>query len=61
MLSVAQSELENDDGEETIEVPSSSARLVEEVIITGSRLKRDTFSSVSPLQIITTELPKRQE
>jgi len=56
--SVAQSESENDDGQGAIELPSSSARLVEEIVITGSRLRRDTFSSVSPLQIITTELSK---
>ncbi|WP_288131860.1 TonB-dependent receptor [Microbulbifer sp.] len=28
---------------------------VEEVVVTGSRLKRDTFSSIAPLQIIDTE------
>ncbi|WP_444940414.1 TonB-dependent receptor domain-containing protein [Microbulbifer sp. ZKSA004] len=28
---------------------------VEEVVVTGSRLARDTFSSISPLQIINTE------
>ena len=48
----------NDDDQVAIEAPSSSARLVEEVVVTGSRLRRDTFSSVSPLQIITTELSK---
>jgi len=31
---------------------------VEEVVVTGSRLRRDTFSSVSPLQVITTEFSK---
>ena len=31
---------------------------VDEVIVTGSRLRRDTFSSVAPLQIITTEFAK---
>ena len=54
----AQSEPKNDDDQVAIEAPSSSARLVEEVVVTGSRLRRDTFSSVSPLQIITTELSK---
>ena len=56
----AQSDLNNDEeqAQATTEVPSFSARLVEEVVITGSRLRRDTFSSVSPLQIITTELSK---
>ena len=32
--------------------------VVEEVVVTGSRLKRDTFSSISPLQVITTEFSK---
>ena len=54
----AQSEPKKDDDQVAIEAPSSSARLVEEVVVTGSRLRRDTFSSVSPLQIITTELSK---
>lgn len=39
------------------QVEQSSGRLaknrdIEEVVVTGSRLKRDTFSSVSPLQVI---------
>lgn len=34
------------------------APAVEEVVVTGSRLKRDTFSSVSPLQIITSEVSR---
>ncbi|MEE9272540.1 MAG: TonB-dependent receptor [Robiginitomaculum sp.] len=28
----------------------------DEVVVTGSRIKRDTFSSISPLQVITTDL-----
>ena len=28
----------------------------DEVVVTGSRLKRDTFSSISPLQVIDTEI-----
>ncbi|MBL6893486.1 MAG: TonB-dependent receptor [Porticoccaceae bacterium] len=31
---------------------------VEEVVVTGSRLKRTTFSSISPLQIITAEISR---
>ena len=31
---------------------------VEEVVVTGSRLKRDTFSSIAPLQIITAEVKR---
>ena len=33
-------------------------RSVEEVVVTGSRLKRTTFSSISPLQIITAEISR---
>ncbi len=31
---------------------------VDEVIVTGSRLRRDTFSSVAPLQVITAEVSR---
>lgn len=31
---------------------------IEEVVVTGSRLKRDTYSSVSPLQVIDTKLTR---
>jgi iron complex outermembrane receptor protein len=31
---------------------------VDEIIVTGSRLKRDTYSSVSPMQIITAEMSR---
>ena len=33
-------------------------RQVEEVIVTGSRLKRSTYSSISPLQIITGQVSR---
>ena len=33
-------------------------RVVEEVIVTGSRLKRSTYSSISPLQIITAQVSR---
>ena len=32
--------------------------VVDEVIVTGSRLKRDTYSSISPLQIITAQVSR---
>ena len=32
---------------------------IEEVVVTGSRLKRDTYSSVSPLQIIRADISKQ--
>ena len=38
--------------------PAAAEAPVEEVIVTGSRLKRDTFSSIAPLQVITTEFSK---
>ena len=31
---------------------------IEEVVVTGSRLKRDTYSSIAPLQIITGEISR---
>ena len=37
---------------------AANVQPVEEVIVTGSRLRRDTFSSVAPMQIITTEFSK---
>jgi Outer membrane cobalamin receptor protein len=40
----------------TAQAPSAAP--VEEVIVTGSRLRRDTFTSVAPMQIITTEFAK---
>lgn len=48
--------------EETVSAPepagtamAASAGIVEEVVVTGSRLSRDTYTSVSPLQVITAE------
>ncbi len=41
----SQSEIEDDDA-------------VDEVVVTGSRLKRDTYSSISPLQIITGQVSR---
>ncbi len=31
---------------------------VEEVVVTGSRLKRDTYSSISPLQVISGQVSR---
>ena len=41
-----------------VPTPTGSAQPVEEVIVTGSRLRRDTFSSVSPLQVITGQVSR---
>lgn len=37
---------------------AESSRPVEEVVVTGSRLKRSTFTSISPLQIITADMSR---
>ena len=44
--------------EEEEEAAPAPQRAIEEVVVTGSRLKRDTFSSISPLQIITGEISR---
>ena len=61
----AQDEEEDADAVEqtTVEQPEAeeleqATGVVEEVIVTGSRLRRDTFSSISPLQIITAEVKR---
>ncbi len=33
-------------------------KVTEEIVVTGSRLKRDTYSSISPLQIITAQVSR---
>lgn len=43
---------QDDDADAVIE---EAERAVDEVVVTGSRLKRDTYSSISPLQVITTQ------
>lgn len=43
--------------EEPVE-PQAAAPAIEEILVTGSRLKRDTFSSIAPLQIITGEVSR---
>lgn len=37
---------------------TDAARATEEFVVTGSRLKRDAFSSISPLRIITAEVKR---
>ena len=61
----AQDDQTNNDLEESaVEATAGSdatpppAAAMDEVVVTGSRLRRDTFSSVAPLQIITTEFAK---
>jgi iron complex outermembrane receptor protein len=40
------------------EEASEPDRAVEEVIVTGSRLKRDTYTSISPLQVISGQMSR---
>ena len=51
---------EEDEGEEEEQptVVEADTGEIEEVVVTGSRLKRDTYSSVAPLQIITAEVSR---
>lgn len=44
------------EGDEAPDVASAPAREVEEVVVTGSRLKRSTYDSISPLQIIVADV-----
>ena len=45
----------DDSGQSAIEEDDDA---VDEVVVTGSRLKRDTYSSISPLQIITGQVSR---
>ncbi len=47
---------DDDDADET--ATEESDRRVDEVVVTGSRLKRDTYSSIAPLQIITGQVSR---
>ena len=49
---------EDEDEEEQATIVDVDDREIEEVVVTGSRLKRDTYSSVAPLQIITGEVSR---
>lgn len=55
-IALAEEEIETEDVAEVAEEEAAPA--VEEIVVTGSRLRRDTFSSVSPLQIITSEVSR---
>ncbi|MBT6780918.1 MAG: outer membrane cobalamin receptor protein, partial [Porticoccaceae bacterium] len=43
---------------ETDAAQEESKVSVEEVVVTGSRLKRSTFTSISPLQVITADISR---
>ena len=52
---------EGDDEAGAADVPEEGVpdrRIADEVVVTGSRLKRDTFTSISPLQIITGQISR---
>ena len=50
---------EEDEGEEEeTAVVEADSQAIEEVVVTGSRLKRDTYTSVAPLQIISGEVSR---
>lgn len=51
--SLAQEDEEDEEDQPT--VVAADDDVVEEVVVTGSRLKRDTYTSVAPLQVITAE------
>ena len=63
----AQDDDASEEPDEAAEVEASSdeaaavpeeLQAVEEVVVTGSRLKRDTYTSITPLQIITAEVTR---
>jgi iron complex outermembrane receptor protein len=51
----AQDSTTDEDDIELIEEDDDAADDGDTVVVTGSRVRRDTFSSISPLQVITTE------
>lgn len=61
-VAFAQQEGGGDDSDSTDVTPepaqAPSAQPVEEVVVTGSRLRRDTYSSISPLQVITGQVSR---
>ena len=49
---------DEEEQEETVEEAEADYGDIEEVVVTGSRLKRDTYTSITPLQIITAEVKR---
>ncbi|MCH8944033.1 MAG: TonB-dependent receptor [Proteobacteria bacterium] len=49
---------QDDDGTKDDQAELEDKRTVDEVIVTGSRLKRDTYTSIAPLQIISGQLSR---
>src|SRR5690606_8255288 len=55
LLGTAPAALAQDDDEDRATPPTD---VDEEVVVTGSRLRRDTYTSVAPLQVITGEVSR---
>ena len=49
---------DDSDSDETDDVVEQDDEVYDEVTVTGSRLKRDTYSSISPLQVITGQISR---
>ena len=49
---------DDSDSDATDDVAEQEDEVVDEVVVTGSRLKRDTYSSISPLQVITGQISR---
>ena len=49
---------DDSDSDATDDVVEQDDDVVDEVVVTGSRLKRDTYSSISPLQVITGQISR---
>ena len=56
LLGLAQDSDGDSDGAD--EKEKAGGRGVEEIVVTGSRIKRSTFSSISPLQVITGQMSR---
>ena len=50
--------LAQDDSDDADDAAAQDDEVVDEVVVTGSRLKRDTYSSIAPLQIITGQMSR---
>lgn len=49
---------QDDDNDTVSEVTEEEGDTIDEVVVTGSRLKRDTYTSVAPLQIISGQVSR---
>jgi iron complex outermembrane receptor protein len=57
-ISYSQETIESEEVEADSSESEQVASSIEEVVVTGSRLRRSTFSSISPLQIITADISR---